>query len=84
MINSLVHWLQASRSRRAEAVVIEARVDRGQGPVATVVVKRGTLKVRAGVAGGWWWQRVGGWARLGWQRQRVEGGMTLLLPAGCR
>ena len=28
--------LKASRSRDAEAVVVEARMDRGQGPIATV------------------------------------------------
>jgi hypothetical protein len=43
--------LRASRSRRAEATVIEARVDKGQGPVATVVMRRGTLKVGGRVVG---------------------------------
>ena len=28
--------LKASRSRDAEAVVVEARMDKGQGPIATV------------------------------------------------
>ena len=38
--------LKASCTRRAEGIVIEAKLDKGQGPVATVVVKRGTLQVR--------------------------------------
>lgn len=50
--------LKASRSRRAEAVVIEAKVDKGQGPVATVVVKRGTLKVGQPMVVGTEWGRV--------------------------
>ena len=55
--------LRASRSRRAEAVVIEAKMDRGQGPVATVVVKRGSLKASALPARGLVWAgggRAGG------------------------
>ncbi|PRW44490.1 translation initiation factor [Chlorella sorokiniana] len=50
--------LQASRSRRAEAVVIEAKMDKGQGPVATVVVKRGSLKVGQPMVVGTEWGRV--------------------------
>jgi len=37
--------LKANPSRDAEGVVIEARLDKGRGPLATVLVNRGTLKV---------------------------------------
>ncbi|GGD56268.1 translation initiation factor IF-2 [Erythrobacter arachoides] len=36
--------LRARPDRDAEAIVIEAQLDKGRGPVATVLVKRGTLK----------------------------------------
>ncbi|KAK9862521.1 hypothetical protein WJX84_000993 [Apatococcus fuscideae] len=36
--------LKASKSCDAEGLVVEAKVDRTQGPAATVVVKRGTLR----------------------------------------
>jgi translation initiation factor IF-2 len=37
--------LKANPTARAEGSVIEARLEKGRGPVATVLVKRGTLKV---------------------------------------
>src|SRR5450631_3783379 len=37
--------LKTNPSRPAEGTVIEAKLDRGRGPVATVLVQRGTLKV---------------------------------------
>ncbi|MBV7255951.1 translation initiation factor IF-2 [Pacificimonas sp. WHA3] len=36
--------LKANPDRDAEATVIEAKLDKGRGPVATVLVNRGTLK----------------------------------------
>ena len=37
--------LRANRDRSAAGTIIEAKLDRGRGPVATVLVKTGTLRV---------------------------------------
>ncbi|MDE0392041.1 MAG: translation initiation factor IF-2 [Rhodospirillales bacterium] len=50
--------LTANPDRAAEGVVIEAKVDRGRGAVATVLVQRGTLRVGDIVVAGAQWGRV--------------------------
>ncbi|MFC5372080.1 translation initiation factor IF-2 [Brevundimonas faecalis] len=44
LLQAEVMDLRANPDRSAEGVVIEAQLDKGRGPVATVLVKRGTLK----------------------------------------
>jgi len=50
--------LKANPSRTAEGTVIESRLDRGRGPVGTVLVQRGSLKQGDIVVAGSEWGRV--------------------------
>ncbi len=50
--------LKANPDRSAEGTVIEAKLDRGRGPVATVLVERGTLRTGDIVVAGAEWGRV--------------------------
>ncbi|MDP8917553.1 MAG: translation initiation factor IF-2, partial [Pseudomonadota bacterium] len=49
--------LKANAERSAEGTVIEAKLDRGRGPVATVLVQRGTLHTGDIVVAGAEWGR---------------------------
>ena len=50
--------LKANPDRSAEGSVIEARLDKGRGPVASVLVQRGALKVGDIVVAGSQWGKV--------------------------
>jgi translation initiation factor IF-2 len=50
--------LKANPARPAEGTVVEAKLDRGRGPVATVLIQRGTLKVGDLIVAGAEWGRV--------------------------
>jgi translation initiation factor IF-2 len=50
--------LKANPDRSAEGIVVEAQLDRGRGPVATILVQRGTLNVGDIVVAGAEWGRV--------------------------
>jgi translation initiation factor IF-2 len=58
LLQAEVLELKVARDGRAEGQVIEAKLDRGRGPVATVLVQRGTLKVGDIVVAGTEFARV--------------------------
>ena len=45
LLQAEVMELKARPNKRARGTVVEARLDRGRGPVATVLVQEGTLRV---------------------------------------
>jgi len=58
LVQAEVLDLKANPERSAQAVVVEAKLDRGRGPVATVLVQKGTLKRGDIVVVGAHWGRV--------------------------
>lgn len=57
-LQSEILELKSDPDRPAEGTVIEAKLDRGRGPVATVLVQRGTLVPGAIIVAGAEWGRV--------------------------
>ncbi len=58
LLQAEVLELRANPNRTAEGAVIESRLDRGRGPVATVLVQKGTLHPGDIVVAGAEWGRV--------------------------
>ena len=58
LLQAEVLELTANPDRAAEGIVIEAKVDRGRGAMATVLVQRGTLRIGDIVVAGAQWGRV--------------------------
>ncbi|WP_310618405.1 translation initiation factor IF-2 [Flexibacterium corallicola] len=58
LLQSEVLELKANPNRAAEGTVIEAKLDKGRGPVATVLVQKGTMRVGDILIAGSEWGRV--------------------------
>ena len=65
--------LKANPNRAAEGVIVESKMERGRGSVATILVKRGTLKTGDIIVAGGEWGRV---------RALVDDRSTQLTEAG--
>ena len=52
LLTAEVNELKANPDRKARGIVIEAELDKGRGPVATILVQKGTLRVGDAVAAG--------------------------------
>lgn len=50
--------LKANPDRRAEGIVIEAQLERGRGPVGTMLVQKGTIKIGQIIVAGRAWGKV--------------------------
>lgn len=50
--------LKANPDRRAEGIVVEAQLERGRGPVGTMLVQKGTIKIGQIIVAGRAWGKV--------------------------
>ena len=65
LLTADVMELKANPDRRARGLVIEAKLDKGKGPVASILVQKGTLHVGDFIAAGailrgkiWVWKSI--------------------------
>ncbi|MCL4170220.1 UNVERIFIED_CONTAM: hypothetical protein GTU68_061923, partial [Idotea baltica] len=58
LLQAELNDLRANANRTADGAVVEAKLDKGRGAVATVIVQRGTLKVGDVVVAGVSWGRI--------------------------
>ena len=58
LLQAELNDLKANPNRAANGAVVEAKLDKGRGAVATVIVQRGTLKIGDVVVAGTAWGRV--------------------------
>ena len=70
LLEAEVCEIKANPNRKARGLVIEAKLDKGKGPVATVLVQKGTLRVGDAVAAGSFYGKVR--AMSNDQRERVN------------
>ncbi len=60
LLQAEVMELKANPNKSARAIVVESRLDRGRGPVATLLVQEGTLRVGDSIVAGVHFGRVRG------------------------
>ena len=77
-----VEELKANPEGRARGIVLEANLDPGKGPVATVIVQNGTLRVGDPVVAGAAWGRVKALHRR--QGRQRQGGAAVHAGPGAR
>ncbi|MEW6661205.1 MAG: translation initiation factor IF-2 [Bacillota bacterium] len=70
LLVSEVMELKANPHRPAKGIVVEAELDRGRGPVATMLVQKGTLKIGDGVIVGTTYGKVR--AMLNFKGERIK------------
>ncbi|MCD6581197.1 MAG: translation initiation factor IF-2 [Desulfuromusa sp.] len=58
LLQAEVLELQANPNKRAKGSIVEARLDKGRGPIATVLVQDGTLKIGDAIVAGLHFGRV--------------------------